>query len=93
MSDKCYLGVVLICVCLIMDHVVSDHFRKVMLMDKVILFVLNLFLHLSLPHYVNSFYSANTTKFPVDNRGPRVARFQLDSVLPWSPGIFLGPAR
>lgn len=26
MSGKCYLGVVSICVCLIVDHVVSDHF-------------------------------------------------------------------
>lgn len=43
-------------------------------MEKVILFVLNLFLHSPLPLCVNSFCSANTMKFPVDNRGPRVAK-------------------
>ena len=26
MSEKHYLGMVLICICLIIDHVVSDHF-------------------------------------------------------------------
>lgn len=57
-------------------------------MERVILFVLSLFLQPSLPICVNSFCSANMTEFPVDNRGPRGAKFQLASSLPSSPAGF-----
>lgn len=54
MSDKCCLGIVSVCVCLIVDHVVADHFWEVIFTDKVILFVLSLFSPLP-PHCVNIF--------------------------------------
>lgn len=39
-------------------------------------------------------YTANTTEFPVGNRGPRVAKFQLDFILASSLGtFFLAPTR
>ena len=88
MSEKHYFGMVLICICLLIDHVVSDHFWEVRLTEKVILFVLSLFLHFSPPHLCKQLLFCQLYEIPSRQKGPRVAKFQLDFILVLSPGIF-----
>lgn len=65
---KRYCGVVVICVCLIIDHVVSEHLRSHAHGQSRLSGVC--FVSSPLCIGLNSFFSANSMKFPVDNRGP-----------------------